>query len=124
MSLRRWSYYRESDGLFISQRRSTNNAQLVSRTAPDGCIAIEGHYDRFTQRFDIASGKVVADPSLAAERDACRRQQRALTGIAELERRQARAMRELAIDPDNAEASQRLRDLDGRIAKLRAELVS
>jgi hypothetical protein len=125
--MKTWSFYNARTGRFLGRKYSGPNSYAVgakelARNTPDGFVAIQGDFDRFTQRFDIGAGKVVTDPSLTAERNAFEKRQRALSAIAELERRQARSLRELAVDPNNAEASQRLRDLDDRIAKLRAEL--
>lgn len=46
-----------------------------------------------------------------------------LVQIAELEKQQPRALRELLIDPANAFAKNKLADIDAQIAALRAQLV-
>lgn len=64
----RWSFYRKADGLFTGRRQLTSNAAAVELDTPEGCVAIEGYYDRFRHRVDLTTGEVVSDESLGAGR--------------------------------------------------------
>ena len=79
-----------------------------------------GRFDKRTQRVDVATGQVVAyqrpDAELDAEQKAAR-EQRARRRIAELERQQARRVREL-LAPSDA----RLQAIEDEIAGLRSSL--
>jgi hypothetical protein len=122
MNNRVFSFYRESDGLFTGRRITTNDMAALKRDTPEGCVALEGRYDRCRHRVDLATGEVIIDESLSADRDRERRRNAALQAIEELERRQHRPMRELAADPGNVEAAQRLAEIDEQIAQLRAQM--
>ena len=84
------------------------------------------HFLVDTTRIDSAStwspGEVITDSSLGVERDQQQARDRALPQIAELERRQLRPLRELLIDPNNADARSRLAEIDEQIATLRNAL--
>lgn len=67
--MKRWSFYQKSDGRFIGLRRLTSNEEAVRRETPAGCVPIEGYYNRFRQRFDLDTGEVIVDESLAALRE-------------------------------------------------------
>lgn len=116
-----WSFYDRATGLFAGRIYSGPDDCLGMNTS-DGFVAIEGMFDRHTQRFDIERGEVIEDLSLSAGRDQFERRQRALTHIAELERRQLRPTRELAIDPSNESARERVQAIEAQIAGLRAQL--
>jgi hypothetical protein len=113
---REWSFARSDTGEFTGRRFSGPDGSEVAKT-PAGCIAIEGRHDRLSQRVDVATGSVVPyerpEAELEAEQRAQRRQQ-ARQRIDELERAQHRPLRELAIDPDNAEAKRRLDEPSAR----------
>jgi hypothetical protein len=117
-----WSFYRASDGLFISRRCMTNNQKSLKLDTPPDCIAIKGRYDRFRQRVDIATGQVIVDESLGAERDRERQRDAAVQAIAELEQKQLRPLRELAVDAGNAEARRRVEQIEAQISTLRGSL--
>lgn len=117
--MKTWSFYRLEDGLFISRRFSSTNAEIVEKNTPDGCAAIEGRYDQRTQRVDLATGDVVAHE---APPDARRLRDRAQARIAALEGKQNRPARELALDPSNTEARRRLEAIDAEIMELRKAL--
>lgn len=133
------SFYDPQTGLFTG-RRFTGPGKYIARNTPDGCVAMEGVFDHLSQRVDLETGEVVdyqpPKPDDDHEWDEHRRQwrlkreirrslrQRAetLRSIEELERKQLRPARELAIDPENAEARQRLTEIEAQIAALRGEL--
>jgi len=132
--MRTWIFYRVADGTWVDRSMSlddvgTDADRCVARNTPANCKAFEVltgiSVDRSYSRFDVASGTIVAyerpAPEVAAEQRAAR-ERRARRRIDELEQSQLRPMRELAIDPANAEAKRRLAEIDGEIAGLRPDL--
>ncbi len=117
-----WSFYSEKDGRFLSRHLTSTSRESVKLNTPAGYRAIDGRYDRFMQRVDLATGEVIVDESLAAARDDQRRRDGALAAIAELERQQLRPLRELARDPANRTARLKIDAIDIEIAQLREQL--
>lgn len=119
-----FSFAHADTGLF-SSKRFDGSKRLVALNTPPGHVAIEGEYDRRTQRFDPLTGKVVAYQRPQAEVNAERRAARqasARQAIADLELKQLRPIRELMLDQNNAEARQRLQKIEENIAARRADL--
>lgn len=119
--MRVWSFYDSATGLF-SGRHTSCSSKLLSLNTPAGYVAIEGQYDRRTQRVELATGAVVSYERPAAEIEAeqrAARQQNARARIAMLELAQSRPLRELAIDPSNAAARKRLAEIEAEIESLR-----
>ena len=120
------SLYDPNTGLFTGETKRGPNLKHLLRHVSHGLAAVEGEIDYRRCRMQLATGEVIDDPALAQlHREQGERRARrsfALEQIAELERKQLRPMRELAIDPGNADAIARLRELDDSISKLRAEL--
>lgn len=119
--LRMWSFYSLADGTFTGRRFTTSSPELLAANTPEGCAAIAGRHDRQTARVDLETGEVVAyepPPDARRERD------RAEARIARLESRQARPIRELFLNPNNAEAKRRLQEIEDEIAALRPRLQS
>src|SRR5688572_4407074 len=87
-----WSFYDSATGLF-SGRRCSCSSKLLAMNTPAGYVAIEGIYDRLTQRVDLDTGTVVVyerpASEIAAEQKAARQQQ-ARQRIDELELAQLR----------------------------------
>lgn len=125
MRLTAWSFYDPQTGLFTG-RKFTGLTEYLAANTPTGCAAVEGAYDARSQRVDLQTGAVVDDADLAESnrqrRDREQRRAHASLRIEELERRQLRPMRELQIDPANAEALARLRQIEAQILALRADL--
>jgi hypothetical protein len=120
----RWSFYRADTGEFTG-RVFVGLERTLALNIPAGCKALLGSFDPRSQRVDLATGQVVAYQRPAAEIEAEQRAVRARSArqrIASLELAQLRPIRELAIDPENAEAKRRLEAIDGEIAALRAEI--
>jgi hypothetical protein len=118
------SFYDPNTGLFTGRRRRGPREHAL-RAVPKGLAAIEGRYDRHTQRVDVETGNVVAYERPAAELEAeqrAKRDRHARERIAALERAQHRSLREIAIDPANAEARGRLDEIEREIAGLRGDL--
>lgn len=117
-----WSFYSLETGLFTGRVSSASKLGKV----PDGCGAMVGRYDRLSQRVDLDTGEVVEhrDEALNAARQREARARAARRRIARLEAQQARPLRELAIDPNNAAAKQRLAEIDAQIAELRTDIAT
>lgn len=117
-----WSFYKLDTGRFTGKRLTGPSLAGV----PVDCGAVEGEFDHRTQRVDIATGAVIAFERPAAEIEAeqkKRRDREARHRIVKLEASQQRAMRELLIDPNNAQARQRLTNIETEIAGLRPDLL-
>lgn len=115
-----WSFYEAATGVFRAKRLTCPPSFDVQ--VPEGCIVIEGIFDHERQRVDLATGEIIDDQSLGAQRDQERRRSATLQQIAEAEQRQQRPMRELVRDPANVEARRRLDEIEAEIAKLRTSL--
>lgn len=121
-----WSFYDSETGLFTGRVKTLPGDALLKENTPPGCGALPGVFDRLAQRVDLKTGEVVAYQRPQAEIDAeqsAKRAREARAQIEQLERAQARPMRELAIDPDNAEAKRRLAEIDDEIKELRADVI-
>jgi hypothetical protein len=137
-----YSFYDEITGLF-SGRRFSGSERLIVKSTPAGMRAIEGRFDRLSQRVDIATGAVIDFQPPAPDNDhewrenvvngrprwvkkasvraAEQRDKAARSRIAELEASQQRAIREHLLG--DAAAAQRLRDIDDEIKSLRSDLI-
>lgn len=129
-----WSFYEGATGRFIGRRFMGLESALAANT-PSGCQAIEGVFDHLAQRVDLEAGRVVEwqppQPDADHEWNATTRrwQKRpevaarelrravAIKRIADLERAQARTVRELLVAQ-----SARLKEIDDEIAALRADV--
>jgi len=144
MPLRFYSLYDKTTGRFtgrtfgidVGQDRERN--EHISRHTPDGYAVIEGKFDSLSQRVDLSTKQVIdyqpeqpsAEHAWSVETrrwtlspEAQQRKQAraaALVQIRDLEASQLRPLRELALDPTNAEARTRLRAIEAQIPKLRS----
>lgn len=59
--MKRWQFYRLSDGLFTGQSFNGPDRMLEANT-PEGCGAIEGSYDRLTKMVDLETGLIIDRP--------------------------------------------------------------
>ncbi|MGH8231237.1 MAG: hypothetical protein ACRESY_05385 [Steroidobacteraceae bacterium] len=136
--IKTYSLYEAATGLFTGKRLHCDDEGLLAVRLPVGTLALEGTYDRRTQRMDLATGEVVAyrppAPSPDHEWDpAAKRWQvrpaapspDGRTGviyarIQALEASQGRAVREATLG--DARAMKRLKEIDAEIHKLREEL--
>lgn len=119
----RVTIYDKDTGIVL--RCMTVPKRAIAPNVRQGEAWIEGHLDKHSQRVDVATGQVITYERPTTEVEAEQRaalQQRASRRIDELERSQARPLRELAIDPANAEAKQKLAKIDEEIAALRLGL--
>lgn len=148
----KWSFFDPNTGSVVGFRYGGPLTDLAANT-PSGLTPILGEVDGLSQRVDVvalAAAKegaraedFVVDyqpprPSVNHEWDANRRRwtksapvvareladRRARARIAALELAQHRPVRELTIDPNNAEAQSRLDEIDSEIATLRQDLIA
>lgn len=133
------SLYDPATGHFTGEIVGGSPKQLAANMPP-GLLAIEGRFDRLSQRVDLETGTVVDWQPPAPDGDhewnpdskrwvlkieiaaAIERSRAALAEIEKLEGSQARPLRELAIDPSAESAAAKLRAIDEEIAALRRDL--
>ena len=133
------SFYDAGTGLFTGKRYSGPSKYLKQNT-PKGTRPINGGHDHLSFRVDLDSGTVVDYQPPRPDNDhewsephrrwrlkpeianRLRVREAALQKISDLERRQLRPARELAVDPSNEEAAHRMREIEGKILTLRSEL--
>lgn len=110
-----WSEYQLSDGLFTGR---TVSRPAPPRSASDGCAFIIGDHDHLHSRIDIQSNSVVPHHSPKIEEIEKERQRRhVMAQIEQLERKQARRIRELLVSSDSF-----LKKIDDEILELRNSL--
>lgn len=127
-----WSFYDPTDGLFTGQIIAGGRSALRDNL-PDELEAMEGRFDHRRYRIDLATGKVIdyKPPAPSSEHEwdetekiwvlSPKEAQRiaAAEAIRQLEQKQQRPLRELALTPDDAEARRRVEDIDREIAEQR-----
>ena len=141
--------YNVSTGAFTGQEVVANNEHSLRINTPDGCAAIEGQHDHLSKRVDLATGEVVdwippAPPDTDLETfewdNAPKRprwvskptakaikqgkQARVQERMDRLEAKQARPLRELLLDPNDAQARAKLAALEAQLAALRNEFAN
>lgn len=135
-----WSMYLVDSGLFTGRRVTGCTPEDLEHNTPPGCAAIEGKFDAGSQRVDLQTGEVVDYRPVAPDADhewneaarrwtlrpeivtARRARAETMAQIEDLEARQARPLRELAVDPTNTAARDRIDQLDQQIRVLRLTL--
>lgn len=138
--MKTYSFADKATGLFIGRTFSTDDERLVQQNLelnPDH-LPVEGKHDHLSKRYDHQTQTVVEHqpprPSVDHEWDddikrwkltaaaAATKQTKVdtLAEIARLEASQGRTLREAILDPIGG--LQRLKDLNDKITKLRAEL--
>lgn len=126
-----WSFYDPATGRLVG-RTFSGPASMLAANTPAGLAAIAGEHNHITHRVTLATGEVEQwrDPrpsddhewdseAGAWRRSAAADRRDALARIVGLEAQQLRPLRELAVDPDNPIARERLTSLDAQIAALR-----
>lgn len=114
-----WSFADEKTGEFTGQQFSGPDEHLPANLPP-GTVAVEGTHDPLTTRYNLQSETVEEFASPQAQRlERERNRERLDNRLAELESRTLRALRELAINPNDGQARQRLIELDQQAAGLR-----
>jgi hypothetical protein len=146
-----YSIYDAATGAFTGQEVIANNDHTLRINTPEGCAAIEGQHDHLSKRVDLATGEVVnwqppAPPDTDLETfewDATTRpkrprwvskptakaikqakQARVQERMDRLEAKQARPLRELLLDPNDAQARAKLAALENQLAELRIEFAN
>jgi len=129
MSAITWSFFYLQTGLLTGRTYSAPDLETIEANTPLGCGAVTGAHDHKRFRVDLENGAIVEyqppSPGFGYEWDgetrAWVRTAAALKGeaargrIKYLEGRQARAVRELAINPANAIARETLTSIDSEI---------
>jgi hypothetical protein len=139
--MRQWHFYDAQTGLF-SGRKMTCSERTLAANTPEGITAIAGNFDPMSQRVDLETGEVIDYQPPAPDddhvwshevkrwqlkpevRERRRNRAQARARIRELEESQHRPQRELAIDPDNEAARERLRNIEAEIEVHRAVLAN
>ena len=113
-----YTLYRTDTGEIVGTLQCA--PELLVSNLRDGLAAIEGLYDGL--HFRVEGGQAVPweSPRLA-ELQRAQERRRVDRRIAALEQQQARALRELTLDPQHAAARRRLDEIDRAIVALRAE---
>jgi hypothetical protein len=140
MSRRSFQYYSLTTGRFTQRVLQCRDEKLAELNAPEGHGFKEGAFDHLCERVDLATGEVIEyqpdrpdeyhewDEKIKRWRKRVDVQQReaakarAQTKINEIEIKQLRSMRELALDPANSAAKARLEQLETQVAELRKDL--
>lgn len=135
-----YMFHHAETGVFSDKVLMTTNRSVVEANTPRGHVAIEGFFDHLSQRIDIERNQIVdyqpPSPSVDHEWDATSKRwalsvaakereevrANASVRIRMLEEAQHRPMRELALDPSNAEARKKLDAIESEIASLRGAL--
>lgn len=133
--MKTWSFFRPETGEICDYRFSGPENALPLNT-PAGTTAIEGEFDHLSQRIENGGAVDWQPPSPGDDYEwrerrwvlkadvADRQVHRAMAQqrILDWESKQSRALRELAINPDDAFAKARLQQINDQIALLRTEL--
>lgn len=120
------SFCNRETGIFNGTLFLASDDEALALNTPAAHIAVEGHHDHLTKRFDIETGKVIdytppAPP--AADVVAARKQTRSAAARAQinaLESSQHRLIRECLLGSSTAKA--KLQAIDDEIVSLRSQL--
>lgn len=129
--MKTFSYVQIATGLFTGAYVSTNadGQQLddfLRAKSKQGMKLIEGRFDRSRQRWDESAQSAVVDPAIEklhlGEKKRVAAARATQAQIRALEGKQQRPVRELAVDPANKTARDKLNEIDAQIAELRKSL--
>jgi hypothetical protein len=118
-----YSFYDPATGE-ISKRTFSGSARVLGLNTPTGMIPIEGAFDHRTQRIDPETKLPVDYAPGIAEVTAEKRDSRARAQIEALQTAAIVNLIDLALDPTDLQARQRLVTIRNRITVLRQELRS
>lgn len=114
-----WSFYNKESGIFTGRTLNCRKESDADLNTLEGYEKIEGSYNMAVEMVDVKSGEVVPrDPPLDINPN-----DNVMARITQLEKRQTRPIRELAIDPTNTKAKEVLDNIEGLIAIQRGKLV-
>jgi len=116
--MKHYHFYHENTGIFSDFVLTTTDDAHVEPNTPAGCKPYEGPVNIYKQRMDVATGKLVEHDG--APPVVPRLLHEVHTRIAHLELQQPRIVREVLLGYEGA--IERLKDLDEKIIRLRAEL--
>lgn len=114
-----WHFFDADTGAYRGASYTGPEKHLADNTPP-GCVAVRGIAGA-AFRLDLAT-KILVPASGPLPEHPVDRRQRLLAEVRELEVRQQRPMRELALDPADVQAMARLRELERLIVERRAQL--
>jgi len=118
--VRTYTLYRKDTGEIVGHY--TGSKRHLPANVPEGCAAVVGRYEPSGHRIDPASGNALTLEHRHS--DSGRRARELKLRIEDLERRQARPLRELMLDPNDQDARRRVEDIDADIRRLRAQITS
>jgi hypothetical protein len=116
-----YSFYDPKTGALTGATFYSSNPAHLALNTPAGLAVVEGEWSAERYAVDLATGAVVPRRD-APPPDPEKRRRDLLVQIAHLEARQMRPLRELAIDPHDRGARERVTAIDEQIAALRAQL--
>ena len=139
----RWSFYNLTTGHFTGRQFScsAHDKKTLRLNTPKGSGAIVGDHDHLSRKVNLTTGNVVnyrpPKPDINHEwnrvakrwilnekvREQRHREKQAQASIEKLERQQLRPIRELMLNPDDADVKQRLADIDSKIQLLRKQVI-
>ncbi len=61
--MRKWHFYRLSDGTLTGKNFSARTDKDLAANIPEGCAAIEGVTDIYKQRIDLETGSLIEKPT-------------------------------------------------------------
>lgn len=118
-----WSFA-DASGAFTG-RKFTGREERLAANTPAGEVAVLGEHDPMRSRYDASRARVVpySDPRAARLSDESMRAS-AAAALEVLDARSQRSLRELAINPNDDAARQRLVELEAQAGPLRARIRS
>jgi hypothetical protein len=116
-----WSFA-DLSGRFTG-RRFTGQEERLAANTPTGEIPVLGEHDPIGARYEVSSGRVVvyADPRARQLTEESMRAS-AAAALEVLDGRAQRALREIAINPNDEAARQRLLHIEEQAAPLRERI--
>jgi hypothetical protein len=118
-----YSFYDPQTGVLTGSTFCASRPEYLEANTPRGLAAVEGEWNPLTHTVDLETSAVVPSPAAAPAVDPDRQRRDTLVKIAQLEARQLRPLRELAIDPHDRQARDRVSAIDAEIAALRSSLI-
>jgi hypothetical protein len=118
-----YSFYDPETGALSGSTFYATRPEYLAANTPRGLAAVEGEWSASDHVVDLNTKAVVARSPMASAVDPDRHRRETLVKIAQLEARQMRPLRELAIDPHDRQARDRVSAIDAEIAALRTSLI-
>lgn len=108
-----WSFYETATGRFTGRALAADTDDVLLANMPDRCAAIVGIYDPLRQRVNVQTGTVEdwESPQIAIEEREMEFET-ARRSLQALDLRALRALSDLAISPTDAQAQQRVLEIE------------